>query len=343
MTTAPLLTICIPTYNRADCLRALLDVLQAELTTQPGLVRVVIGDNGSTDVTPEITRAFAAQVPDTRVLRHAQNLGPDENFCRCIAEVETEYFWIIGDDDLPQRGLISVLLTMLKQASPDLVYINSKDMDAVTGADREALRSEALDAAILDRRAFASLIHVGMTFVSGCVIRRQFAPDAALRRFTGTHLVQLGWVFGALAQGQRFVHVRNRAVFATAGNRGSYAVLRVFGDSFQRIAREVFVGDKESRRLAELVVSRTSIYFLPSVVWALRQATLGDFDRSERAASAMQSQLGGSLVYRLLVLPLESLPMRSASWLMRFNSLIARLVSLYDRLNARARGALRPL
>lgn len=343
MTQTPMLTICIPTYNRADCLVALLDTLRTELAALPGRVRVVIGDNASTDHTPEVTRAFVAVVPDTLVLRHKHNLGPDENFCLCIAQVETDYFWIIGDDDLPRRGLIAALLTMLEQAKPDLAYINSKDMDAIASADREPLTSQALDSAMLDRRAFASLIHVGMTFVSGCVIRRQYAPNEALRRFTGTHLVQLGWVFGALSQGQRFVHIRNHAVFATAGNRGSYAVLRVFGDSFQRITREVFFENEESRRLAELVVSRTSIYFLPSVVWALRQATLGDFDRSERAASAMQSQLGSSLVCRLLVLPLESLPMRSASRLMRLSGIIARLVSLYDRLNARARGAMRPL
>ncbi|MBO9688661.1 MAG: glycosyltransferase family 2 protein [Mitsuaria chitosanitabida] len=338
-----MLTICIPTYNRADCLEMLLDALRVELGTLQGLVRVVIGDNASTDRTPEVTRAFAAAMPDALVLRHERNLGPDENFCRCIAEVATEHFWIIGDDDLPRPGLIAAMLPMLERAAPDLLYINSKDMGDVTEADREALSPGSLDAASLDRRAFASLIHVGMTFVSGCVIRRRFAPNDGLRRFTGTHLVQLGWVFEALAQGQRFVHVRTPAVFATAGNRGSYAVLRVFGDSFQRIAREVFVADKASRRIGELIVSRTSIYFLPSVVWALRQATLGDFDRSERAAAAMQSQLGGSLIYRLLVLPLESLPTLPARALMALNGIIGRFVSLYDRANARLRGALRPL
>jgi glycosyltransferase involved in cell wall biosynthesis len=340
---APLLTICVPTYNRADCLEDLLRTLRTELQGLQGQVRLIVGDNGSTDRTPEVTRAFAQDMPDMLVLRHERNLGPDENFCRCITEVSSEYFWIIGDDDLPRPGLIAAMLRLLPSARPDLVYINSKDMEALTEADFIPLRDTELDAAELDREAFARLIHVGMTFVSGCILRREHAPDAALRRFTATHLVQLGWVFPALARGRRFMHVRVPAVFATAAGRGSYAVLRVFGDNFQRIAREVFSADRQARHVGELIVSRTSIFYLPSVVWSFRQATLGEFDYSERVSVAMRPQLGRSLIYRLLIQPLEALPALPAHALFKLGHLVGRFVSLYDRLHSRSRGAMQKL
>ena len=48
----PLLTIGIPTYNRAKFLRRLLEQLRTELAGLDGQVEVLVSDNASTDDTP---------------------------------------------------------------------------------------------------------------------------------------------------------------------------------------------------------------------------------------------------------------------------------------------------
>ncbi len=79
-----LLTIIVPTYNRAECVALLLDALRAEIAPVQDRVDVIVGDNASTDRTAEVTATFAVSCSAGRVLRHAENVGPDENFCRCL-------------------------------------------------------------------------------------------------------------------------------------------------------------------------------------------------------------------------------------------------------------------
>lgn len=147
-----LLTIIVPTYNRAPCLAMLLDALCVELLGLEGQVVVVIGDNASTDATPTVVAAFAGRWKATRVLRHVDNLGPDENFCRCIETVVTPYLWIIGDDDLPRAGAIQLLINLLRKHDPDLVYMTSRWAPTLSSHE-EAGRVNGLGAKLLDRKS----------------------------------------------------------------------------------------------------------------------------------------------------------------------------------------------
>ncbi len=79
MSTRLLLTIAVPTYNRAGCLSFLLTALQRELVGLEDRVGLIVGDNASTDATPEVTSALQAALPTATVLRHAINVGAEEN------------------------------------------------------------------------------------------------------------------------------------------------------------------------------------------------------------------------------------------------------------------------
>ena len=55
----PLLTIAIPTFNRAAQLRVLLEALEPQIAGRPE-VEVFVSDNASTDETPQVTASAAA-------------------------------------------------------------------------------------------------------------------------------------------------------------------------------------------------------------------------------------------------------------------------------------------
>ncbi|WP_431288688.1 glycosyltransferase family 2 protein [Roseateles chitinivorans] len=337
-----LLTIIVPTYNRAACLSMLLDALTVELLGLEDRVNVVIGDNASNDGTPAVTAAFADRWSATRVLRHPENLGPDENFCHCVEAVLTPYFWIIGDDDLPRAGAIPLLIRLLETQDPDLVYLSSRWTATLTSHD-EAGTVSNLRATLMERAAFARTVHVWTTFISGAIVKRELAPDESLRRFTGSLLVQLGWVLGALREGRRFVHVAEPCVLATAGNTGGYGVLKVFGNNFQRVTREAFSQTASHRSLAEAIVLRTSIAFLPDLIWGVRQARLGSFDPNESIAANLEPQLGRSWPYRLLIRPLGHATPSQGRWLLRLAHVAARFIKRLDVVRMRLSGQARPL
>lgn len=327
------LTIIVPTYNRAAHLARLLATLATELAGLEGSVSVIIGDNCSTDETPTLTAEFARSWQDTQVLRHPSNLGADENFCRCLEHVQSPYFWIIGDDDLPRTGFVRALADLLDRAAPDLVYINSRWSPALTDNEPgQPLR--ALDAMQLDRQTFARRVHVWTTFISGVVVRREFAGGAALRRFTGTSLVQLGWVLNALDRGERFVHVRSVGVLATSGNTGGYRVLQVFGSNFQRVTLEALSSSRTSCRTARAMIARTTLLFLPHLVWQYRLGTLGDFTAQEPLAEALSPQVRHSLAYGLLLQPIAEWPEQPARVVLKLADIAARAVAVWDSLTA---------
>lgn len=337
-----LLTIIVPTYNRATCLGTLLDALTVELQGFEDRVDVVIGDNASADGTPAVTAAFASRWAATRVLRHAENLGPDENFCRCVEAVDTSYFWIIGDDDLPRAGALPALLEMLDTHQPDLVYLSSRWTQTLSSYE-EAGRLNSLEATSMGRRDFARRVHVWTTFISGSIVKRSLAPNASLRQFTGSLLVQLGWILGALRQGRRFVHVASPCVLATSGNSGGYGVLKVFGNNFQRVTREALSFDADQRAMAEDIIRRASIAFLPDLVWGFRQAKAGNFDQKEGIVANLEPQLGSSLAYRWIIRPLSTATPRAAGLLLKVAHAATRLTAASDRLRARFLGGVQAL
>lgn len=303
----------------------LLDALTVELRGLEDRVTIIIGDNASSDDTPSVIQEFASKWPATYLLRHTVNLGPDENFCRCVEQVTTQYFWIIGDDDLPRAGAIPLLLDMLQAHHPDLVYLNSRWTTTLSSHD-EAGHVTDLCAKMIDRQAFARRVHVWTTFISGSIVNRALVPNDSLRRFTGTMLVQLGWVLGVLKEGRLFVHVATPCVLATAGNSGGYGVLKVFGNNFQSITREAFSDNDEHQALAEDIVRRASIIFLPDLVWGVRQARVGTFDANESISINLEPQLGHSLLYRLLIRPLATATPLRARALIRLAHVAAWLI-----------------
>jgi glycosyltransferase involved in cell wall biosynthesis len=70
-----MLSLVLPCYNEADRLPAALDGYLAWLPGDPGVVEVLVVDDGSTDATPALADAVAAGDPRVRVIRAGPNRG----------------------------------------------------------------------------------------------------------------------------------------------------------------------------------------------------------------------------------------------------------------------------
>ena len=119
-----LLSICIPTRNRAVYLRDLLaafagQVREARLSNSD--VAFYISDNASEDETPEVMREFAAQVPWVVCSRNATNLGGDGNILHVRAMGRGKYIWVVGDDELLADNALVNLVRLIRQQQPGLI------------------------------------------------------------------------------------------------------------------------------------------------------------------------------------------------------------------------------
>jgi glycosyltransferase involved in cell wall biosynthesis len=99
----PLVTIAIPTYNRAGSYLKLA-VKSALAQTYPH-IEVLVSDNASTDDTPALMQSLAD--PRLKYTRHQTNIGANQNANYCLDQAKGDYFLLLHDDDLIDPDFVS--------------------------------------------------------------------------------------------------------------------------------------------------------------------------------------------------------------------------------------------
>lgn len=115
----PLVSVCIPSYNRADRLRRAVDRLLR--CTYPNL-EIIISDNASTDHTQEVCRELARANPHLRYFRQEENIGPTRNFEFARSQAAGRYFLWHADDDYLDADYIELCVREL-EGDPLLVLV----------------------------------------------------------------------------------------------------------------------------------------------------------------------------------------------------------------------------
>lgn len=107
-----LITVYIPTHNRAHCLREALTSLRLQ-TLAKNRFRVIVADNASPDDTPMVVREF----PDLNIvyLRHQTNVGAVNNWNGATDFFDTTYFHYLSDDDLLAPTHLEYALLRMEQ------------------------------------------------------------------------------------------------------------------------------------------------------------------------------------------------------------------------------------
>ncbi len=106
----PLVTIGIPTYNRAN--GNLLKVIERSLAQTWKNIEVVVSDNCSSDRTPELVQAI--RDPRLRYIRQETNIGPTNNFNYCLEVARGEYFLLFHDDDMIDEDFVESCMAVIE-------------------------------------------------------------------------------------------------------------------------------------------------------------------------------------------------------------------------------------
>ncbi|WP_340024938.1 glycosyltransferase [Paenibacillus sp. FSL K6-1096] len=105
----PLLSICIPTYNRAPYLDICLHSIFSQIGNNE-LIEVVVSDNASTDATPAVIDKYMAQYSNMKSVRNDTNIGGDANILYVLQLGRGKFVKMQGDDDYFLDGKIMPLL-----------------------------------------------------------------------------------------------------------------------------------------------------------------------------------------------------------------------------------------
>lgn len=117
--TPPLISLCVPTYNRGRYLASMLEGLVRQFKGFAFAYEVVISDNASTDDTPAIVERFLPLLP-IRSIRHPETIGCYPNVVFAMTQAQGRYMMYLADDDcVLAEPLAEALMAM--EADPEVV------------------------------------------------------------------------------------------------------------------------------------------------------------------------------------------------------------------------------
>ena len=134
-----LLSIAIPTYNRADCLKRLLNNIIPQALEFKDNVEICISNNSSTDNTREVVLNFKEKYPDLiKYNENEKNLGFDRNVLKVVNMAEGEFIWTCSDDDLLVKNGLKEIIEFLRENKDKkmggmIIKLSSYTVDVRTG------------------------------------------------------------------------------------------------------------------------------------------------------------------------------------------------------------------
>lgn len=104
-----LLSIAIPTYNRANYLDRCLDSITRQIVEIDYQVELLVVDNASTDHTFEIVEKYIKRGFQIKYSKGETNKGIDYNILQCYHLSKGKYVVAFGDDDILYDGVLKRL------------------------------------------------------------------------------------------------------------------------------------------------------------------------------------------------------------------------------------------
>ena len=177
----PVLSICVPTFNRARYLDCLLADLVAHIGELGYSYELLIGDNASEDDTADVVRRYEGQLA-LRYIRRPENVGGFHNLSQLFRSAQGRYLVYLADDDLLIPGALGSHISYLED-NPGVgaVFAPWFLHDRVAGQDLDqfyALEQEACIAA-RDHGALFDLLVSGHIFPEICVARTSLVLGVA--------------------------------------------------------------------------------------------------------------------------------------------------------------------
>lgn len=266
------LSICIPTYNRIDCLRELLDSILTQ-ADESNPVEICISDDASTEDTDTLVHEYQGKYPHLSYYRFPQNVGLDRNMLKAVDLAHGEYCWLMGNDDKVEPGAVKLITERVSQYK-DLTWLN------VNGYLYDSHLKEKLHPRIMVGIKKSSLHHDqsfdnvddivtifgdSFGFLGDNVFRRtlwnEVVAHADLSPYLGSYYIHLAVLLMMLQRSPRFLYVHQQCVGYRGGHDsfleilGQLHRLRLDAVGYSQVAKGVFSrGSRLYRRFLKQIV-----------------------------------------------------------------------------------------
>jgi len=167
-----LLSICVPTYNRAQYLKESLASILQSARGHEDRIELIVSDNASTDNTAQLVAALGEAHPMVRYHRNPENYGAEANLYILASLASGEYIWFFSDDDCMLPQAVPAVLEQARRGC-DLMIADfavwSRDL---TRLIRPAYYSLGTDKFFSNPNQVMACFGASLGFISGVVMSR---------------------------------------------------------------------------------------------------------------------------------------------------------------------------
>lgn len=122
----PLVSVLIPTFNRAHWLP---DAIDSALGQSGVDMELIVADNVSTDGTAELVNSYARRDPRVRLVVNDENIGCYPNCAKLLGLARGRYIKYLMSDDVLLPGSLQTMATLLEDPGVSMVTCRLQEVD----------------------------------------------------------------------------------------------------------------------------------------------------------------------------------------------------------------------
>ena len=254
MNKQPLLSICIPTWNRVKFLSISLESFLGHFSdlADSSELELIVSDNCSEDETPEVVNSYIGKGLPISYYRHEKNKGAAANFLYCMNIAKGKYILLLGDDDILKSRSIKFILDQLRGKDYGLVHIHVfDDMN---------MKTKVYDNA----EEFLCKVSFWITFMSGSIFRKDIVDEIEPQKYINTHLLQVPYYITSAVSKKENLIISENIMDAglDSSNNGGYNFYEVFVQHYLNIWNEFVEKGKISKFTYEHIKKDIYVNFI---------------------------------------------------------------------------------
>ncbi len=278
----PKVSIIMPIYNGAACLRPCLDSLRCQTMTDFELICV---DDGSKDETPEILAEYAQVDSRVKLLpQQNQGAGPARNSGLALATGEFVIF--LDGDDIFEPNMLEAMTRRGEETGADIIVCRSDSFDHVTGKKLPSawmnkdyfLHADEIFAPHEQRESLFQLFY-GWPWDK--LYRRDFLLAGDFRYPSLSNTQDAVFVYGTLAAAEKIALVDDCLVHYRMNRTTSISNSILEAPEAAHQAMELLEADLHRRGIYETFQQTFLNWVMEFLVWNLVQLPRGDLQQRQ--------------------------------------------------------------
>lgn len=220
-----LLSICIPTYNRAEILDQTLQKIFSNPDFDKDKVEVIVSDNASTDDTSEIVSKY----PEAKYYKNIVNIK-DKNFSLSLSYATGRYLKLFNDTlEFKPQALKKIIDTIEKHSENENLFFYT-NLFTNSNCTKE----------IVSKKEFINEVSYYSTWIANFgVWREDYNKIEEKDRYTELQFAQVDWTYKLINNGKKTtIYFQDLYNIATPNKKGGYNVFNTFVNNYLYIIKQ---------------------------------------------------------------------------------------------------------